>query len=128
MGAGQLISGFERELVGMILDEEKVFTLTPEKAYGQRDDNLTRDFPKTDIPPEMNPQVGMTVGLQTPEGQQIPARVSHVDDKKVTLDMNHPLAGESLTFEIKVVGISSSPTQAPIGCESGCDCSSGSCG
>jgi peptidylprolyl isomerase len=127
MGAGQLVAGFENELMGMSLNEKKTFTLEPEAAYGQRDESLTQSFPRSDIPPEMNPRVGMTVGLHTPEGQQVPAQIVHLDDEKVTLDMNHPLAGESLTFEIEVVGISDTPTQVPSGCGCGCDCSTDSC-
>jgi peptidylprolyl isomerase len=125
MGAGQLIKGFEKELMGMAVNDKKVFTLDPENAYGQRDENLTQSFARSEVPPEMNPQVGMTVGLHTPEGRQVPARITHVDDEKLTLDLNHPLAGESLTFEIEVVGISSTRTQSPTGCGSGCSCSSG---
>ena len=127
VGAGQLITGFENELMGMSLNEKKTFTLEPEAAYGQRNENLTQNFPRADIPPELNPRVGMTVGMHNPDGQQIPAQIVHLDDEKVTLDMNHPLAGESLTFEIEVVGISDTPTQAPSECGCGCDCSSDSC-
>jgi peptidylprolyl isomerase len=127
MGAGQLVTGFENELMGMTPNEKKTFTLVPETAYGQRDESLTQSFPKSDIPSGVNPRVGMTVGLYTPEGQQVPARIVHLDDEKVILDMNHPLAGESLTFEIEVVGISDTPTQVPSGCGCGCDCSTGSC-
>ncbi|MBW2556384.1 MAG: peptidylprolyl isomerase [Deltaproteobacteria bacterium] len=125
MGAGQLIKGFENELMGMTLDEKWVFTLAPEDAYGQRDESLTQSFPTSEVPPGMNPQVGMTIGLTTPEGRQVPARIVHLDDEKLTMDLNHPLAGESLTFEIEVVGISSTQTQTPMSCGSGCDCSSG---
>jgi len=125
MGAGQLIKGFENELMGMTLDEKRVFTLAPEDAYGQRDESLTQSFPASEVPPGMNPQVGMTIGLTTPEGRQVPARIVHLDDEKLTMDLNHPLAGESLTFEIEVVGISSTQTQTPMSCGSGCDCSSG---
>jgi peptidylprolyl isomerase len=125
MGAGQLIKGFENELLGMAVNDKKVFTLNPEDAYGQRDENLTQSFARSEVPAEMNPKIGMTVGLYTPEGRQVPARITHVDDDKLTLDLNHPLAGESLTFEIEVVGISDTPTQTPMGCGSGCDCSSG---
>ena len=129
MGAGQLIEGFERELMGMALKETKVFTLEPDEAYGHRDENLTRDFARADLPPEMEPQVGMTIGLQTPDGRQIPAQIAYLDDEKMSVDMNHPLAGEALTFEIEVVGISSTPTQANAGCGcgSGCHCSEGHC-
>ena len=125
MGAGQLIKGFENELMGMALNEKKVFTLAPEDAYGHRDEDQTHSFPRSEVPPEMNPRVGMTIGLSNPEGQQVPARIVHLDDEKLTLDLNHPLAGETLTFEIEVVGISSSPTQKPMSCGCGCDCSSG---
>lgn len=122
MGAGQLIAGFEKELKGMALNEKKTFTLTPEDAYGQREDNLTNEFARADIPPEMDPQVGTMIALQTPEGEQVPAVITHVDDEKVSVDMNHPLAGESLTFEIEVVGISDTATQTHSGCAS---CGSG---
>ena len=125
MGAKQLIKGFENELMGMALNEKKVFTLAPEDAYGHRDESLTRSFPRSEVPPEMNPQVGMTIGLTTPEGHQVPAQIVHLDDEKLTMDLNHPLAGESLTFEIEVVGISTTQTQKPMSCGSGCDCSSG---
>ncbi len=126
MGAGQLIKGFEDALDGMALKEKKTFTLEPEDAYGQRDESLTRDFPRADVPPEMNPQVGQTVGLHDGQGQQIPATIVDVTDESVTVDLNHPMAGKALTFDIEVVSISETPTQAPE-CESdcGCDCSSG---
>ena len=127
VGTGQLIKGFETELMGMALNEKKVFTLAPEDAYGHRDENQTQSFPRSEVPPEMNPRVGMTIGLSNPQGQQVPARIVHLDDEKVILDLNHPLAGKSLTFEIEVVGISSTPTQTTMSCGSGCDCSSG-CG
>jgi peptidylprolyl isomerase len=125
MGEGQLIKGFENELMGMALNDKKVFTLAPEDAYGQRDENQTHSFPRSEVPSGMNPQVGMTIGLTTQEGHQVPARIVHLDDEKLTMDLNHPLAGESLTFEIEVVGISSTPTQKPGSCGCGCDCSSG---
>jgi peptidylprolyl isomerase len=127
MGAGRLIKGFENELMGMALNEKKIFTLAPEDAYGQRDEDQTHSFPRSEVPPEMTPRVGMTIGLSNPEGQQVPARIVYLDDEKLTLDLNHPLAGKSLTFEIEVVGISTTPTQKPMSCGSGCDCSSG-CG
>ena len=90
MGAGQLIKGFEKALDGMTISEKKTFTLEPEEAYGQRDESLTRAFPRADVPPEMNPQVGQTVGLHDGQGQQIPATIVAVSDENVTVDLNHP--------------------------------------
>lgn len=126
MGTGLMIEGFEKALLGMSLNEKKVFTLEPEEAYGQRDEALVLTFARADIPPDIDPRLGQTLALNTPRGRGIPARVVRADVKSVTMDMNHPLAGKALTFEIEVVGISSSSTRNPAGCGPGCDCSSSS--
>lgn len=126
MGSGRVIPGFESAIMGMSLKETKTFTLSPEEAYGHRDDSRMQDFPKSDIPEGMEPEVGQTLMLSTPKGQQIPARVDSIDDQKVTFDLNHPLAGQSLTFKIEVVGINETATQQQGGC--GSDCSSSGCG
>jgi peptidylprolyl isomerase len=127
MGAGQVIKGFETQLMGMALNEKKVFTLAAEDAYGPRNDDMMRSIPRSEVPPDMDIQVGMVVSLISPQGHQVPARVVQLDDEQVTMDLNHPLAGESLTFEIEVVGISSTPTQDFGSCSSGCDSCSGGC-
>jgi peptidylprolyl isomerase len=136
MGAGQMIPGFEKALLDMGVSEKKTFTLSPDEAYGERDDSNTQSFDRKEIPPGMNPEVGMTVGLTAPNGQQIPAQITEVTDEKVTLDLNHPMAGKSLTFEVEVVGISDAPTQASpcaggcatgCGTDAGCGCESGGC-
>ena len=127
IGAGKAIKGFEEALLGMSLNEKKSFTIEPEDAYGQRDENLKQVFARAEVPPEIDLQVGQIVGMHSPEGQQILARIDQVDDENVTADMNHPLAGEVLHFEIEVVGISSTPTQDPDDCGHGCDCSSCDC-
>ncbi|MBW2366764.1 MAG: peptidylprolyl isomerase [Deltaproteobacteria bacterium] len=124
MGAGQMIKGFEAAVLGMSLNEKKSIALEPEDAYGHRDEELTRVFERSEVPPGMNPEVGQTISLSTPDGRQIPARIFDLDDEKITLDLNHPLAGESLNFDIEVVGITDAPTQQH-GCGSGCDCSGG---
>ena len=125
VGAGQMIKGFESAVMEMAVNEKKTITLAPEDAYGHRDENQTHEFPRAQVPPEIDPQVGQTLALTSPEGQQVPARIMAIDDEKITFDLNHPLAGETLIFEIEVVGISDTPSQQPAGCGSGCDCSSG---
>jgi len=126
LGGGQMIKGFDAQVLGMSLNEKKTFTLAAEDAYGERNEDYMHEFPRAEMPAEINPEVGQTLALTSPEGQHIPARVVAVDDEKVTFDLNHPLAGQSLTFEVEVVGISDAPTQAPAGCggdcSSGCDC------
>lgn len=124
MGKGQLINGFEAALAEMTLNEKKTFTLAPEEAYGLRDDKRLHQFARSDVPPEMDPQAGQAIALTTPDGRQVPARIAKVDDEQITVDLNHPLAGQALTFDIEVVGISPTATQQPAGCGGGCNCDS----
>lgn len=127
MGAGQMIAGFENALLGMGVNETKQFTLQPDDAYGPRDESLLRKFARTDVPKGMDPKVGETVAICNQDGEQIPARITGMDNENLTLDLNHPLAGEALHFEVQVVGISRTPTQAAAGCSCGCDCASDCC-
>jgi len=131
IGAGLLIKGFEDALRGMSLNESKTFTIKPEEAYGLRNEDYVRSFTRAEIPAEINPQLGQTLAINTQSGHQVPARVTHIDDEKMIVDMNHPLAGEALTFSIEVVGISVTPTEDQAGCGCGCsgegDCSTGGC-
>lgn len=124
-GAGMLIPGFDRELIGMEMNETKTFRLEASDAYGEKRDDLTRAFARSEIPPGVDPKVGDTVGMMGPGGQQVPAQVVEADEEKVVVDINHPLAGKALTFEIQIVGISDEPTQSS-GC-GGCS-TAGSCG
>ena len=126
-GAGQLIKGFEDAVMGMSLNEKKEFTLTPEEAYGHRDEKQMHSFPRSELPDGLDPKLGDSVAFTTPEGHQIPARLVEMDEKNLTFDLNHPLAGESLTFAIEVVGISDTPTQKPHSCGGNCNCSSSGC-
>ncbi|BBO88630.1 FKBP-type peptidyl-prolyl cis-trans isomerase [Desulfosarcina ovata] len=132
MGAGAVIPGFETALMGMSLNETKTVTLAPEEAYGHRDENRMHDFPKSEIPEGMTPEVGQTLMLSTPQGQQIPAKVDSIDDQKVVFDLNHPLAGQNLTFALTVVGISETASQQHAGCSNAqcgsCDCGGEGCG
>jgi len=128
MGEGQVIKGVEENLMGMALNEKKSFTIMPEKAYGERDESLTQNFAKSDLPSEMDPQPGQVIGLQTPNGQQIPGTITEVRDEDFSVDLNHPLAGETLTFDVEVVGINKESTRKEEACATeGCDCSSGCC-
>ena len=122
-GSGQLIKGFEEAVMGMSLNEKKEFTLKPEEAYGFRDENQLHEFPRSELPENVEPKVGDIMALSTPEGQRIPAKLVKMDDENLTFDLNHPLAGKSLTFAIQVVGISDTPTQESHNCGSGCNCS-----
>jgi FKBP-type peptidyl-prolyl cis-trans isomerase 2 len=105
VGANQVIPGFDNNVEGMKKDEEKTFTLKVDEAYGPVREDLVQEFPKDKLPAEPEPKEGMMLIMQAPTGQQVPAKIVEVKDDVVKIDINHPLAGKDLTFEIKVVGV-----------------------
>jgi peptidylprolyl isomerase len=123
VGAGRLIKGFEDALLGMAESEKKSFALSPEEGFGPRDENLVQSFERSDLPGDFQPKIGDVVALSTPDGGQVPATVKHTDDKKITVDLNHPLAGQALSFDVEVLTISDKPTTpacTPSTCGNGC--------
>ncbi len=105
-GSRKVIPGFDNAVIGMKKDEEKEITIKPEDAYGQPNPEMIKKVPKDQFPKDKEIKPGMMLALGLPTGQQIPAKITEVGDKEVTLDLNHPLAGKTLKFKIKVVDIS----------------------
>ena len=110
VGSGKVIKGFEEALLGMAKTEKKTFTLSPEEAYGPRNEDLEHSFMRSELPPGFDPKVGQVLALQNPQGGQFPARVIEADMEKITVDLNHPLAGQTLNFEIEVLEINDEAT------------------
>lgn len=105
IGADQVIDGFERAVEGMEVGETREAELRPDEAYGDRDDELVFPVPRGQLPDGFDPEVGDEVAVEVEDGREVPGRVSEVDDETVTLDLNHPLAGRPLTFEIELVEV-----------------------
>ncbi len=123
VGSGQVIPGFENSLIGMSQFEKKTFTIEPHDAYGHRDERLTQTFQRTELPPNFQPSLGEILALQTEDGTQLHAVVTDITPTAVTIDLNHPLAGQRLTFDVEVVEISDSPGMCSSGtCGGGCSC------
>ena len=108
-GSGMVIPGMDAAVIGMKIEEEKDFNIPPEEAYGEYDENIVYTLPLDDVKSKLNPEVGMTIGIQSENGQHIPALITSVDDESVVIDLNHPLAGKALNFSIKVVAINDEP-------------------
>ncbi len=102
IGSHMLIKGFEDALIGMKEGEEKTVVIKPADGYGERREELVKQFPK-DAERDKELKEGMVVFVNIEE-RQIPAQVTQVSEN-ITLDFNHPLAGKDLTFKIKVVKI-----------------------
>ncbi|MBN2179749.1 MAG: peptidylprolyl isomerase [Deltaproteobacteria bacterium] len=102
VGAGQLIKGFDDAVVGMKKGDKKSVTISPENAYGERRDDHVVDFPRANIPEDMEMTVDMVVQLSDESGRAFPAVVTEVTDDTVKMDVNHPLAGKTLIFDIEI--------------------------
>jgi len=102
-GFKQIIPGLENELIGMKTGDKKKVIVESGMAYGAHNASLIQKVPKEHLPKDMEVKVGMTLALKHPEQeQQIPAKVLKVGETEIELDMNHPLAGKTLTFDVEI--------------------------
>jgi FKBP-type peptidyl-prolyl cis-trans isomerase SlyD len=110
-GAGNIIPGLEREIVGMAIGESKDVVVAAVDGYGEEDEKAFMDVPREQFPEEIPVKVGTELQVQNQEGQPMYARIDTVGDKSVRLDFNHPLAGKELHFSVKVVGVRDATTE-----------------
>ena len=106
VGSGQVIKGFDDAVLGMKKGEEKKIVIPAKEAYGEVRAELNKKVPRQQLPQDQEPKVGMVLAIGMPNGQQFPARIIAVTKDDVTLDLNHPLAGKTLHFRLKVAEIS----------------------
>ncbi|MBD3381188.1 MAG: peptidylprolyl isomerase [candidate division Zixibacteria bacterium] len=106
IGAGQVIPGFEKGIIGMEVGQSKTVKLPPEEAYGPQREELIAEVKKADIPENIKPSVGQRLSLRQPDGNTVNVTVSDVNEESITLDANHSLAGKTLIFDIELVEIS----------------------
>ncbi|KAI9134355.1 peptidylprolyl isomerase [Acaryochloris sp. CCMEE 5410] len=108
IGGQQVIPGFEQAVIGMNPGESKTETIVCDQAYGPRHEDMVVTVLREQIPSDFELEVGQQLQIRNPEGQVIPVMVSEIIEDQVTLDGNHPLAGEDLTFDIELVSIAES--------------------
>ncbi len=104
VGHGQMIQGFEQEMLGATIGEKREFTLTPDRAYGERDEDAVQKIDRNQFPEEMQLEVGMIVGAQSDQGP-IQFSIKEIDGDMVTVDFNHQMAGMTLKFRVEVIDI-----------------------
>jgi peptidylprolyl isomerase len=105
LGSGQVIPGFEQAVEGMAVGESKSVTIAPEDAYGPRVEQAIQEVPKSVLPAELVPVVGMALQAQNQDQQPVQLTVTAVGEESITVDGNHPLAGKTLNFDINLVEI-----------------------
>jgi len=105
VGSGQIIPGLDTAMPGLTAGEKKRVEIACVDAYGPINPAMRQQIPREGIPDDVPLDLGTQLQMQTPDGQALPVTVVEVDDATVTLDANHPLAGQDLIFDIEVVSI-----------------------
>ncbi|MXP25774.1 peptidylprolyl isomerase [Altererythrobacter indicus] len=105
IGSGEILPQIESALTGMEVGSEKTVKVDSENAFGPRRDEMVIEIPRANLPPEPQPEPGMTLSAQQQDGSTVNLVVTEVGEQSVKADGNHPLAGEDLTFGLKLVEI-----------------------
>jgi FKBP-type peptidyl-prolyl cis-trans isomerase 2 len=105
VGSGMVIKGFDNGVLGMAIGDKKTIEIPVEDAYGPEDPQMLMDFPMDRFPQDMKPEIGMQLNMSNGSGQNFPVVIREIKGDVVTLDANHPLAGEILIFDLELVEI-----------------------
>jgi len=105
LGSGTVLPAFDAAVEGMAVGDSKSFKIEAEEAYGRRHEELTQDVPRDQFPEDMEITVGMQLMAQGQDGHSLQLVVSEVKEDAITVDGNHPLAGQNLNFSIELVEI-----------------------
>ena len=105
VGYGNVISGLEKEMMGMKIGDSKDVTVSPAEGYGEFDEEAFMEVPRDQFPKDMQLEVDTELTVRDDTGQARYARIENMDEKTVTLNFNHPLAGDELHFHVKVVAL-----------------------
>ncbi|MFH1086196.1 MAG: peptidylprolyl isomerase [Chloroflexota bacterium] len=126
-GRGEIVPGLERQLYGLTVGDAREVVVEAAEGYGEFDSDLFETLPRSAFAPDVELEAGMAFRVQTDDGQAAIAYVDQMDDDEVTLNLNHPLAGERLTFSIKIADVREAIPEDLAGCGCGCGSCGGAC-
>ncbi len=125
LGDGSIMPAFEAAVLGMKAGEIKTIKVPPQGAYGERDEELVQTVPRTAINTQAALAPGMVIGMameRDGKSHQVPAMVTEVNGDQLTVDFNHPLAGQELIYRITVQSVTSSAEPGNCSTDSGSGC------
>ena len=102
IGDGSLLPGFERRLFGMSAGDRQMFTVLPEDAFGQPNDNNVQYLPRDQFDDDIELEIGLVFSFADASGGELPGMIIAFDEKDVTVDFNHPLSGRTILFDVLV--------------------------
>ncbi len=105
IGEGKIIPGFEEAVKGMSPGDTSTETIPCKKAYGERREDLVVSLERSELPDDIDPDIGQPLQMEQNDGSRLNVIVTDRDESTITLDANHPLAGRDLEFQIELVEI-----------------------
>jgi FKBP-type peptidyl-prolyl cis-trans isomerase SlpA len=105
LGSGELASGLELGILGLAEGDEQSLDIAPEVAFGYRDEDLVQRLARSDFDPDKPLQPGLIIEFSTPTGETLPGTIIDIDDDAVTVDFNHPLAGHTVRYTVRIVSV-----------------------
>ncbi len=108
-GRNQILPGLERQMMGLHVGDIRDITVSPDEGYGSIDPEAQDEVQKSQLPSTIDPQVGMRLTGRDPSGRVFLATIKEVKPESVVLDLNHPLAGKTLNFHVKVLEVKAAP-------------------
>ena len=105
VGAGAVVPEFENAVLGLKIGGQKTITIPPEKAFGPRHEDLVVDIKRREFPGKIEMFLGKRIDVQAADGRNLSVKIESVDEKSVRVNANHPLAGETLIFDIQLLEI-----------------------
>ncbi len=108
LGRGEMAEGLELSLIGLREAEEQTIDIGPDLAFGYIDETLFRSIPRAEFDPDMELEPGLIIEFATEEGETLPGTVLDFDKVEVRVNLNHPLAGQTVRYSVKIVAIDDS--------------------
>ena len=105
LGQGEMAEGLELALIGLSEDEEQTIDIPPDLAFGQVDETLFRVLPRAEFEPELELEPGLIIEFANEDGDTLPGTIMRFDDDEVHVDLNHPLAGQTVRYSVKIVAV-----------------------
>ena len=102
LGSGQVIPGFDKAVEGMAVGDTKTVNIPADEAYGPRHDGMIQEVPLSALPDDLEPQVGMGLQARRPDGGILDLTITEVGEEAITVDGNHPLAGQTVYYSVEV--------------------------
>jgi FKBP-type peptidyl-prolyl cis-trans isomerase SlpA len=105
LGQGEMAEGLELALIGLSEGDDQTIDIGPDLAFGYFDDTLFRALPRSEFDPELELEPGLIIEFANEDGDTLPGTIQSFDDNEVRIDLNHPLAGQTVRYSVKIVGV-----------------------